>query len=158
MNVASHLLEAGVEDLVLDGSGVAVQGVPTSAISLADLDLWTFNANLGDIVNLRLGTTNFNGKLQLYGPNGALVATAQNSTDVLIEYAATNSGTFTVVASASDINGKGPYTLSLAQIPGAVVVSPEIAAPRPEPIASSQQAQREAPPYPDRFRGSASSI
>jgi carbon-monoxide dehydrogenase large subunit len=37
LEVASHLLEAGVEDLVLDGAGVAVQGVPTSAISLGDL-------------------------------------------------------------------------------------------------------------------------
>jgi carbon-monoxide dehydrogenase large subunit len=37
LDVASHLLEAGVEDLVLDESGVAVAGVPTSAISLSDL-------------------------------------------------------------------------------------------------------------------------
>jgi carbon-monoxide dehydrogenase large subunit len=37
LDVASHLLEAGVEDLLLDESGVAVQGVPSSAISLAEL-------------------------------------------------------------------------------------------------------------------------
>ena len=37
LDVASHLLEAGIEDLVIDVSGVAVKGVPTSAISLADL-------------------------------------------------------------------------------------------------------------------------
>jgi carbon-monoxide dehydrogenase large subunit len=35
--VASHLLEARVDDLVIDDSGVAVRGVPTSAIPLATL-------------------------------------------------------------------------------------------------------------------------
>jgi carbon-monoxide dehydrogenase large subunit len=37
INVASHLLEAGVEDLVFDQAGIAVRGVPASVISLADL-------------------------------------------------------------------------------------------------------------------------
>ena len=37
LDVASHMLEAGVEDLVLDENGVAVQGVPSSAITLGDL-------------------------------------------------------------------------------------------------------------------------
>jgi aerobic carbon-monoxide dehydrogenase large subunit len=37
LDVAAHLLEAGVEDLVMNDSGVAVQGVPTSAMSLASL-------------------------------------------------------------------------------------------------------------------------
>jgi carbon-monoxide dehydrogenase large subunit len=37
LEVASHLLEAGVEDLVLNDSRVAVRGVPASAISLGEL-------------------------------------------------------------------------------------------------------------------------
>jgi carbon-monoxide dehydrogenase large subunit len=37
LDAAAHLLEASPEDLVISDSGVAVQGVPTSAMSLADL-------------------------------------------------------------------------------------------------------------------------
>jgi carbon-monoxide dehydrogenase large subunit len=37
LDVAAHLLEASAEDLVISESGVAVRGVPTSAMSLADL-------------------------------------------------------------------------------------------------------------------------
>ena len=37
LDVASHLLEANVDDLVIDESGVSVRGVPTSAIPLASL-------------------------------------------------------------------------------------------------------------------------
>src|ERR1022692_1989442 len=44
-------------------------------------DAYTFTANTGDSINLRLGTTNFTGKLELYAPNGAFVASAGNSTD-----------------------------------------------------------------------------
>src|SRR3989442_1155998 len=53
----------------------------TGTITLADIDIWTFDANVGDAINLRLGTTNFNGKLQLFSPYGELLDTAQNSTD-----------------------------------------------------------------------------
>jgi carbon-monoxide dehydrogenase large subunit len=37
LDVAAHLLEASAEDLVIGDSGVAVRGVPTSAMTLADL-------------------------------------------------------------------------------------------------------------------------
>jgi aerobic carbon-monoxide dehydrogenase large subunit len=37
LDAAAHLLEASAEDLVISDSGVAVRGVPTSALSLADL-------------------------------------------------------------------------------------------------------------------------
>jgi carbon-monoxide dehydrogenase large subunit len=37
LDVASHLLEARVDDLVIDDAGVAVRGVPTSAIPLAEI-------------------------------------------------------------------------------------------------------------------------
>jgi carbon-monoxide dehydrogenase large subunit len=39
LDVAAHLLEASVDDLVINESGVAVRGVPTSAIPLASLAL-----------------------------------------------------------------------------------------------------------------------
>ena len=78
-------------------------------------DSWTFSANAGDSINLRLGTTNFSGKLQLFGPNGALLETVGSYpvNDDLIAYTATNSGTFTVLV--SDVYGgeTGTYGLTL---------------------------------------------
>jgi hypothetical protein len=86
--------------------------------------MFTFTANTGDSINLRLGTTNFSGKLQLYGPNGALLQTVGGYPvkDDLIAYTATNSGTFTVLVSDGYGGGTGTYELHLAQIPEAFIV------------------------------------
>jgi len=60
-----------------------------------------------------LNTTNFEGNLQLYGPNGALLKTAAgNSTVQVIAYAATNCGTFTVLVSSYYAEGHGTYGLT----------------------------------------------
>ncbi len=91
-------------------------------ITLGDLDMWTFTANTGDNINLRVGTTNFDGKLQLYGTNGALVASTGGATDDLIAYTATNSGTFTVLVSSWFSGETGTYALYLAQTPEAFIV------------------------------------
>jgi len=92
--------------------------------TLADLDMYTFTANKGDSINLRLGTTNFVGKLQLYGPSGALLDTVGGYPvkDDLIAYTATNSGTFTVLVSDGYGGGTGTYELHLAQIPEPFIV------------------------------------
>ena len=92
--------------------------------TLGDLDMFTFTANKGDSINLRLGTTNFVGKLQLYGPNGALLQSVGSFPikDDLIAYTATNSGTFTVLVSDGYGGGTGTYELHLAQIPEAFIV------------------------------------
>src|ERR1035438_2591796 len=87
-------------------------------------DSYTFTANTGDSINLRLGTTNFPGRLQLYGPNAALLDAvgAYPVHDDLIAYTATNSGTFTVLVSSAVTGGSGTYELHLAQIPEAFIV------------------------------------
>ena len=65
----------------------------SGSLSLGDLDLWSFTANAGDSVVLRLGSTGFQGNLGVYGPNGALIKTAGgNSDDWSVAYTATNSG------------------------------------------------------------------
>src|SRR5439155_960917 len=87
-----------------------------------DLDPWTFTANAKERILLRLATTNFNGKIQLYGPDGAFLQLDQNDTDVLIDYQTTNSGTFTVVVSSYFANGTGTYRLHYLKIPGGFVV------------------------------------
>ena len=66
-------------------------------ISLGDLDMWSFTANTGDNIVLRLGTVGFYGNLSLYGPNGALLKTAASGYDAELAYTATNSGTFTAL-------------------------------------------------------------
>src|SRR5439155_1064589 len=83
---------------------------------------YTFTANTGDSINVRLGTTNLLVKLQLYGPTGALLDAQQANTDDLISYTATNSGTFTVLVSAYSQPDTGTYVLHLAQFPEAFVV------------------------------------
>src|SRR5438552_13971864 len=79
---------------------------------------YTFTANTGDSINLRLGTTNFSGELQLYGPNGALLETVGQYpvNDDLIAYTATNTGTFTVLISRVEASHTVTYALHLAQI------------------------------------------
>ena len=107
-----------------EGGAMANGGNFTGTITLGDLDMFTFTANTGDSINLRLGTTNFSGYLQLYGPNGALLDAVGGYPvkDDLIAYTATNSGTFTVLVSDGYGGGTGTYELHLAQIPEAFIV------------------------------------
>ena len=108
-----------------DEGGVMTNGGNYAGTNtLGDLDMFTFTANKGESINLRLGTTNFVGKLQLYGPNGALLQSVGNYPvkDDLIAYTATNSGTFTVLVSDGYGGGTGTYELHLAQIPEAFIV------------------------------------
>ena len=107
-----------------EGGAMTNGGNYAGTITLGDLDMFTFTANTGDNINLRLGTTNFPGKLQLYGPSGALLDTVGGYPvkDDLIAYTATNSGTFTVLVSDGYGGGTGTYELHLAQIPEAFIV------------------------------------
>ncbi len=107
-----------------EGGAMTNGGNYDGTITLADLDMFTFTANAGDSINLRLGTTNFSGRLQLYGPNGALLDAVGGYpvNDDLIADTATNSGTFTVLVSSAATSGTGTYALHLAQIPEAFIV------------------------------------
>jgi hypothetical protein len=88
--------------------------------------MWSFTACQGDSINLQLNTTNFNGYLELYGPNGALLKTSGNSTVSSIAYTATNCGTFTVLVSSWYINGTGTYGLTANGLSDAMKVCPPI--------------------------------
>jgi hypothetical protein len=106
-----------------EGGPMATGGNYSGTISLGDLDLWSFTANAGDNIVLRLGSIGFEGNLELYGPNGALLKTAAgNSTDWSLAYTATNSGTFTARVSSFYQEGLGTYVLHLAQFPEASIV------------------------------------
>ncbi len=105
-----------------DQGGTLTNGFQHSGtIDIGDLDLWSFNANAGDSVIVRIGATGFNPQIRLYGPNGALVDSAFIGTsggrDAELSVQATNSGVYTVVAGSYYPNGTGPYILTLAQSP-----------------------------------------
>jgi hypothetical protein len=51
-----------------------VNGASQAGTLLANTtNFYTFTANKGDSINVRLGTTGFYGEIQLFGPNGALL-------------------------------------------------------------------------------------
>lgn len=109
-----------------EGGPLANGGNYDGAIDIGDLDVWTFAANSGDSVMLRVGATNFTPYLELYGPNGALLDTGVTASpanrDAVASVRLTNSGTFTVVVSSFYLNGAGTYRLHLAKAPGAFSV------------------------------------
>lgn len=112
----------------LDEGGPLANGVATLATNtLGDMDIWTFSANAGDSIALRVGAPDFRPWLQLFGPNGRPISEAGGvsaSRDANIFVTATNSGTFTVLVQSTYFDGVGPYTLHLAKIPGAFSTSP----------------------------------
>jgi hypothetical protein len=97
----------------------------TGTILINTTNSYTFSASKGDNINLRVGTTSFDGWLQLFGPDGRLLVsgTADGTTDANIDnYTATNSGTFTVLVSSWFSGGTGTYVLNLAQMPEPFIV------------------------------------
>ncbi len=105
-----------------EGGPMTNGGNHEGTISLGDLDLWSLAANAGDNIVLRLGTTGFDGDLNLYGPNGALLKTVASGVDAELDYTATNSGTFTALVRSYSSGGTGAYVLHLAHFPGAFIV------------------------------------
>lgn len=112
-----------------DEGGTLTNGFANLATnSLGDLDVWTFSANAGDNLALRVGAPDYRPWIQLYGPNGVLFRDAPGSAsshhDAAIFVQATNSGVFTVVQQSYYIDGSGPYTLSFGRFPGSYLVLP----------------------------------
>lgn len=110
-----------------DEGGLLTNGVAHLATNaLGDIDIWTFAANAGASIALRVGAPNFRPWLNLYGPNGALISapggvSADHDANILVTV--TNSGTFTLILQSFYFTGAGPYTLHLAQFPGAFTTS-----------------------------------
>ena len=89
---------------------------------------YTFSGNPGDNIIVRSGTTNFVPLINLYGPGGALLASAYTANtgyrDAVLYLQLTNSGTFTIALSSYYAGGAGGYGLCFAQLPGPFVVPP----------------------------------
>jgi hypothetical protein len=100
----------------------------TGVLEVGDLDTWSFAAAIGESIVLRAGGTNFTPNIRLYGPDGSLQAASSsssvNNVDAQALFRATNSGSYTVVASAHYLNGYGGYSLTMAKSPGSIVTAP----------------------------------
>src|SRR6185503_16116538 len=96
------------------------------AIVANTTNTYTLAAGAGDSLVLRIGATNFNPRIDLYGPGGALVASAGVANfgvrDAVLTVTATNAGAYTV--GISSFNVGGGYSLTLAKIPGPFSISP----------------------------------
>src|SRR2546427_342200 len=97
-----------------------------------DFDTWTFTATQGDYIALSMGavspiSAHFAPWIRLKSPTGALLgnsSTGQGASDIAAT--APTSGTYTVIVGSylsGYFDGTGSYLLTLAQGPGAVVVS-----------------------------------
>src|SRR5438874_1141360 len=118
-----------------DEGGPMTDGATNAGtIYLGDLDTWTFTATQGHYVALGMGavapmSAHFAPWIRLVSPTGVLLgssATGTGASDVAAT--APTSGTYTVIVGSltgfgGAIDGTGSYLLTLAQGPGAVVVS-----------------------------------
>src|SRR5436190_434706 len=98
-------------------------------VSTGDLDVWSFNANSGDAIVVRIGeitdTNTFTPWVRLYSPVGKLLGAGFGAVAGEVEVTATNSGTFLVVVGDGNnaLGGSGRYQLTLAKTGDPVVVS-----------------------------------
>jgi hypothetical protein len=111
-------------------NGFTHQGALPAGVS----NFWTFTANAGDGIVVRMGkavaSSSLYPYLRLYGPNGALLDADFGPSAADVSTSATSSGTFTVVAANKEENfsngGYGAYRITLSTTtPGSpVVVAP----------------------------------
>lgn len=99
-----------------EGGPLTNGGTHTGTNSLGDEDMWTFTAEVGDNVTLRVGETagsaGYNPYLRLIGPTGVQVAVDNNVSDAYINYRATNAGVYTVLVGSASQGQFGSYSLS----------------------------------------------
>ncbi len=100
--------------------GAIVSGVPRngSALSSADFDGYTFNANAGDSVAISAVVTGgaMNTQISLFPPGGGSALTSTTADNVNMELIA--GGTYTIVIEDSGIDQTGNYTVALNQFGG----------------------------------------
>ncbi|MCA9471859.1 MAG: GDSL-type esterase/lipase family protein [Nitrospirales bacterium] len=116
-----------------EGGALPNGGSVSDTIDLGDLDSYTFTANAGEAVQIRMahtgGTVALIPQINLYAPDGTLIISTSSpqSRDVAAISCFTSSlfceltqtGTYTVVVTDSNGGQIGPYTLHYARAPGA---------------------------------------
>ena len=113
-----------------DEGGTVVNGTTYLAtIDTGDIDAWTFTANAGETILVRIGETvaasGLYPWLRLYSPNGVLLSADFNPAAAEVTFRATNSGIFQVVVGDgnSGLGGGGTYRLTLAKTGDPIVAS-----------------------------------
>ncbi len=103
-----------------DEEGALVNGgLRSGALTKGDLDSYTFVANVGERLHLRLADvdgTSYYTRLWLYGPTGALVTNAWGPEVADLDVNAPASGTYTVVVADYYGTGTGNYELHFVRI------------------------------------------
>jgi hypothetical protein len=102
----------------------------TGTLSIGEQETWSFPANSGDGILIKLGEATVGSSLypllRLYGPDGVLLNENASATAAEVTTRATNSGTFTVAIANADSfapGGNGAYRLTLAKTGAAVFVA-----------------------------------
>ncbi|MEO0578114.1 MAG: hypothetical protein AAFZ58_05460, partial [Pseudomonadota bacterium] len=104
-----------------EGGALANGEIYAGDIELGDIDIWTVDAEAGDTLLFGLGEvgagSGFEPELQLYGPDGALIAlnSGTNSTDIAHRAVVAGRYTLLVLESSTDVIGSGSYQLYFAQ-------------------------------------------
>jgi hypothetical protein len=113
-----------------DDGGPMTNGVMhTGTVLTGDLDLWTFSANSGDALIVRIGaitgTNTFTPWVRLYGPTGKFLGSGAGGLAGEVSTTATNSGAFLVLVGDGNgaFSGSGDYRLTLAKTGDPVVIS-----------------------------------
>jgi len=110
-----------------EGGALTNGGVHSGTIDLADMDLYTFQADALDNISAQLdevGTTELSPHLLLYGPDGNLLTSGSGATSTTINHQALVAGTYTVVVRDNNVNatGSGNYELTFTLSPTATGV------------------------------------
>lgn len=112
-----------------DGGPLTNGGVHHGSIPVGDLDVWSFEAQAGEQLFLRIGTTNISPRLRLFGPDGAIAVSVTgpftSSRAAMIQHRVTTTGRYLVAVTANFLNTSGGYHLRLARLPEPFVVSDE---------------------------------
>jgi hypothetical protein len=114
-----------------DEGGPLVNGaMHTGTITQGDLDVWTFNANIGERIAVHIGeiteTNDFRPWIRVWAPNGAtLGSTSGVNAAALDDLIAPVTGTYLVLVATFDsgVDGSGTYRLNMTHTPGPIVVS-----------------------------------
>jgi trimeric autotransporter adhesin len=114
-----------------DDGGPTNNGVnKTGTIAVGDLDLWSFNATVGNAISITMaevaGTAQFAPWIRVIAPNGAVLVNTSNPVVARDDFAAPQNGTYTVVVSSFDPGNDdtGDYRLIVAKAPGTFTTSP----------------------------------
>ena len=112
-----------------EGGGLPNGGVVSEDIELGDIDSYTFQANAGDSILLRVADTettefvnsDFFPRIELYGPDGGFLEGGQGFLVGGIAESLVATGTYTVLVfdNSSGSDAIGSYDLYFAKMPGA---------------------------------------